>query len=207
MANTGSPIPIGRAGRRCRALTRGDLVTFLVAAMLCSASYCLGIWHNSRGAADSSVLGPSAVVAVPTSCGGGARADDQEPLDFEARHAAESAGLSVSATSGARRTTTSARRALPEQAVTWAGDQHPSRAAEAATTGGDGHRFTDAGAVRAFVDAFFLRVAAAVGAALQVGTLSDTAIVTRRSLGDPTKERFGFLPLAWCVRQDGSFAL
>jgi hypothetical protein len=113
MANT--VLQIGRAcgGRRWRVPTRGDLLTFLVAAMLCSASYYLAIWHNSRGAADSRVLGPSA-----SSCGGvgGARAavDADEPLDFEAHHAAESAGLSVSASASAASTmmTTGARRAL-----------------------------------------------------------------------------------------------
>ncbi|KAF8727878.1 hypothetical protein HU200_018445 [Digitaria exilis] len=102
MANTTSQS--GRSCRRWRAPTRVDLLTFLVAAMLCSASYCLGIWHNSRGAADSRVLGPSAAMS---SCGGdGARAiDADEPLDFVAHHTAESAGLSVS--TSAR--TTSAR--------------------------------------------------------------------------------------------------
>ncbi|KAJ1296542.1 hypothetical protein BS78_01G309300 [Paspalum vaginatum] len=103
MANDVSPR--GRAGRRrCGALTRVDLLTFLLAAALCSASYCLGIWHNSRGATDSRVLmGPGAAVpaAGATSCGG------DEPLDFEARHAAEGAGLSVSST-----TSTGTRRAL-----------------------------------------------------------------------------------------------
>ncbi|RLM97708.1 uncharacterized protein C2845_PM06G25150 [Panicum miliaceum] len=106
MANT---VPqSGRAGgdRRWRAPTRGNLLTFLLAAMLCSAAYCLGLgmWHNSRGAADSRVLGPSAAGAT-SSCGGGA----DEALDFEAHHAAERAGLSVSA---AAARTTGARWAL-----------------------------------------------------------------------------------------------
>ncbi|CAN6300371.1 unnamed protein product [Urochloa humidicola] len=121
MANSQS----GRAGggRRWRAPTRVDLLTFLVAAMLCSASYCLGIWHNSRGAADSRILGSSAATtgAGPSSCrdGDGARAADDadERLDFEAHHGAERAGLSVSS-SAAATWTTSARRALRGAATT-----------------------------------------------------------------------------------------
>ncbi|CAN6294541.1 unnamed protein product [Urochloa humidicola] len=112
MANDGSPSPSpsGRAGRRCGSPTRVDLLTFLVAAMLCSASYCLGIWHNSRGAADSSILGPSAAVdAVPVGATSSCGADADEALDFDAHHAAEDAGLSVSSAAAA---TTSARRAL-----------------------------------------------------------------------------------------------
>ncbi|CAN6306104.1 unnamed protein product [Urochloa humidicola] len=161
MANDGSPSPSprGRVGRRCGSPTRVDLLTFLVAAMLCSASYCLGIWHNSRGAADSSILGPSATVAaVPvgaaSSCGG----DADEPLDFEAHHAAEDAGLSVSSSSAAA---TSARRALrgaaPESTgrsrVAWIRASVDAagvkRWAARVDSGAGGLRFTDAGAVRA----------------------------------------------------------
>ncbi|CAL4931867.1 unnamed protein product [Urochloa decumbens] len=159
MATDDSPSPGGRAGtgRRCGAPTRVDLLTFLVAAMLCSASYCLGVWHNSRGAADSRILGPSAAVAVPvgaatSSCG----ADADEPLDFESHHAAESAGLSVSSSSSsaeAAAATTSARRALrgaaPESRgrnrVAWA----RGSARASAEAGGGGLRLTDAGAVSA----------------------------------------------------------
>ncbi|CAN6324785.1 unnamed protein product [Urochloa humidicola] len=118
MANTVSQSGLAGGGRRWRAPTRVDLLTFLVAAMLCSASYCLGIWHNTRGAADSRVLRPSAATAgaAPSSCGGGdgPRADADKPLDFEAHHAAESAGLSVSASAStaAAAKTTGARRAL-----------------------------------------------------------------------------------------------
>ncbi|OEL27754.1 hypothetical protein BAE44_0011227 [Dichanthelium oligosanthes] len=114
MANTASPRGRGCVGRRLRALTRADFLTFLVAAMLCSASYCLAIWQNSRGAADSRILGPVGVTPLSSCVVGnnGARAAD-EPLDFQAHHAAESAGLSVSASSGAAKTTTTgARRAL-----------------------------------------------------------------------------------------------
>ncbi|XP_025791975.1 uncharacterized protein LOC112873170 [Panicum hallii] len=109
MANTVPQSGRAGGGRRWRAPTRGNLLTFLLAAMLCSAAYCLGlgIWHNSRGAADSRVLEPSAVGAT-SSCGGGA----DEELDFEAHHVAESAGLSVSASSAAAARTTGAQRAL-----------------------------------------------------------------------------------------------
>jgi len=122
MPSTVSPSRRPGGGRwwRWRTLTRGDLLTFLVAAMLCSASYCLAIWHNSRGAADSRVvLGPSAgagAAGASWPCGSDARAgaaDADESLDFEAHHTAESAGLSVSASSAAATTTTTrARRAL-----------------------------------------------------------------------------------------------
>ncbi|CAL4915174.1 unnamed protein product [Urochloa decumbens] len=157
MATDDSPSPGGRAGRRCGAPTRVDLLTFLVAAMLCSASYCLGVWHNSRGAADSRILGPSAAVAVPvgaaaSSCGG----DADEPLDFESHHAAESAGLSVSSSpSSSAAAASSARRALrgaaPESTgrnrvrVAWA----RGSARASSESGGGGVRLTDAGAVRA----------------------------------------------------------
>ncbi|KAL6906492.1 hypothetical protein ACP4OV_004093 [Aristida adscensionis] len=166
MANTGSPSPSGRsgagAGRRPRALTRGNLVTFFVAAMLCSASYCLGIWHNNRGAADSRVLGPSAALVDAGSCDGGgdARADDA-PLDFETHHAADSAGLSVSvsaADAGAK--ATGARRALRGSAAHAVMVGHPSRSTgadggdgRAASVRGDGRRFTHAGTVLAFIEA------------------------------------------------------
>ncbi|XP_062205661.1 uncharacterized protein LOC133907605 [Phragmites australis] len=150
MTNAGSPVgrARARAGRRCGALTRVDLLTFLFAAALCSASYCLAIWHNGRGAADSRVLGPGAVVADATSCGRDARAED-EPLDFEAHHTAEGARLSVSSATA----TTSTRRAL--RGAVWAGN--PARGAAEAAAGerwaarvdGDSLRFTDAGAVRA----------------------------------------------------------
>jgi hypothetical protein len=119
MATNGSPP--GRR-RRCGAVTRVDLVTILVAAMLCSASYCLGIWHNSRGAADSRVLGASVALAAAAAC----RSDD--PLDFEAHHNAEGAGLSVSLSSSTAGTTT--RRAL-----------------RGATPGGTGYRGCWAGIV------------------------------------------------------------
>jgi hypothetical protein len=113
MANDGSP-RARAGGRRCgTTVTRVDLLTFLVAAALCSASYCLGIWHNSRGAADSRVLGPSAALvlgAASSSCGGDA---DETPLDFETHHAAEDAGLSVSASpSATAAASTNARRSL-----------------------------------------------------------------------------------------------
>ncbi|OEL27080.1 hypothetical protein BAE44_0011901 [Dichanthelium oligosanthes] len=66
------------------------LLTFLIAAMLCSASYCLGIWHNSHGVADSRVLGLSTTVAVGVKpCG----VDANEPLDFQVHHAAQGARL------------------------------------------------------------------------------------------------------------------
>lgn len=116
MANNVSPRGhTSGAGRRCcGALTRVDLLTFLLAAALCSASYCLGVWHNSRGDTDSRVLGPSAALAAAgaTSCGG----DSDEPLDFDAHHAAENAGLSVSASAT---TATGTRRAL--RSAAWAG--------------------------------------------------------------------------------------
>ncbi|KAJ1296541.1 hypothetical protein BS78_01G309200 [Paspalum vaginatum] len=106
----------GRRRRRWRDLTRADLLTFVLAATLCSASYCLAIWHNGRGAADSRVLGPNgtAAVVVSSDCRGHARlgaADTDEPLDFEAHHTAESAGLSVSTSAAATRMAR-ARRAL-----------------------------------------------------------------------------------------------
>ncbi|NP_001358573.1 uncharacterized protein LOC100274638 [Zea mays] len=109
MANDGSQSARGGGGGRrccCGALTRVDLLVFLLAAALCSASYCLGVWHNSRGAADSRVLAPSA--GANTYCGDDAR----EPLDFETRHAAEDAGLSAPTTTAAAAGTTSTRRAL-----------------------------------------------------------------------------------------------
>ncbi|CAD6204234.1 unnamed protein product [Miscanthus lutarioriparius] len=148
MANDGSS-PRARGGgtgnRRCcggTLITRVDLLVFLLAAALCSASYCLGIWHNSRGAADSRLLlGPSAAGA--TYCGDDA---DGPPLDFETHHAAEDAGLSVSSTAAAK--TTSTRRALrgaadgstARRGVAWA---------EAGGAGGRSLRFTDAVAVQA----------------------------------------------------------
>jgi hypothetical protein len=86
--------------------------------MLCSASYCLSIWYNNRAAADNRVLVPGAAGAL-WPCGSDAppgaagAADDREPLDFEAHHTAESAGLFVSASPAATTTTTTrARRAL-----------------------------------------------------------------------------------------------
>ncbi|KAF8698447.1 hypothetical protein HU200_035187 [Digitaria exilis] len=136
MANDSSPS--GRPGRRCGTPTRVDLLTILLAAALCSASYYLGIWHNSRGAADSRVLAPSAAVAVvaAASCAG----DSDEPLDFETHHAAEGAGLSVSSSS-------STRRALLGAAP---GRMGLRGAAWVARVGvGGGRRFMDAGAVRA----------------------------------------------------------
>ncbi|CAD6211698.1 unnamed protein product [Miscanthus lutarioriparius] len=84
MPSTVSPSRRPGGGRwwRWRTLTRGDLLTFLVAAMLCSASYCLAIWHNSRGAADSRVvLGPSAgagAAGASWPCGSDARAGAAE---------------------------------------------------------------------------------------------------------------------------------
>ncbi|PWZ54725.1 hypothetical protein Zm00014a_030776 [Zea mays] len=115
-----------RGGRRCccGTLTRADLLVFLLAAALCSASYCLGVWHNSRGAADSRVLAPSAGV---TYCGN----DAGEPLDFETRHAAEDAGLSAPTTAAAAAGTTSTRRAL-----------------RGAADGGIGMAWAEAGGVR-----------------------------------------------------------
>lgn len=67
------------------------LLIFLLAVALCSPPYCLGlgIWHNSRAAADSRFLGSS---VGTTYCGD----DTDEPLHFEAHHAIEGAGLSVS---------------------------------------------------------------------------------------------------------------
>ncbi|CAN6312161.1 unnamed protein product [Urochloa humidicola] len=132
MANTVSQSGrTGGSGRRWRVPTRVDLLTFVVAAMLCSASYCLGIWHNSRGAADSRILGPSAATAgaMPSSCGGGvgARAADDadEPLDFEAHHDAESAGLSVSRMTSARRALRGAGTAAAGWAAARTGDPGP----------------------------------------------------------------------------------
>nr|CAB3495465.1 unnamed protein product [Digitaria exilis] len=143
MANDSSPS--GRPGRRCGTPTRVDLLTILLAAALCSASYYLGIWHNSRGAADSRVLAPSAAVAVvaAASCAG----DSDEPLDFETHHAAEGAGLSVSSSSSSSATATSTRRALLGAAP---GRMGLRGAAWVARVGvGGGRRFMDAGAVRA----------------------------------------------------------
>ncbi|KAG2539838.1 uncharacterized protein LOC120691482 [Panicum virgatum] len=132
--------PSGRGGRRCATPTRVDLLALLLAATLCSASYCLGVWHNSRGAADGRVLAlsPAAAVAVgaASSCGG----DSDGPLDFEARHAAEDAGLSVSATAASTR----ARRALRGAAPGRTGRRG---VASAARVGGSGLRSADAGAV------------------------------------------------------------
>lgn len=136
MANDdGSPRP--RPGRRCcGTLARVDLVTFLIAATLCSASYCLGMWHNSRGAADSRVLAPSAAVAAGgTYCGG----DADEPFDFEAHHDAEGAGLSVS-TRAAKATGT--RRVL--RGVAWAAEAGAGK--RWARVDGGSLRFTDAAA-------------------------------------------------------------
>lgn len=133
MANTVSPSRRPRGAIRWRAPSRGDVLTFLVAAILCYASYYLSIWHNSRGAADSRlVLGPSADAggASPWPCGSDARAGagyTDEPLDFEAHHTAENAGLSVSVSADETRTTTIARRAL-RGAVVWPGN--PGRGAE-----------------------------------------------------------------------------
>nr|TKV95313.1 hypothetical protein SEVIR_9G355100v2 [Setaria viridis] len=146
MANTVPQSGRAGGGRRWRAPTRGDLLTLLVAAMLCSASYCLGIWQNSRGAADSRVLGPSAAATVPTpSCGGGGgarAADANEPLEFEAHHAAESAGLSVSAvatrTTGARRALRGAGTAPASRAVARTGNPVPA-GAEATAAGKSEH--------------------------------------------------------------------
>ncbi|RLN16966.1 uncharacterized protein C2845_PM02G21930 [Panicum miliaceum] len=139
MANDGSPR--GRAGRRCGTPARADLLALLLAAALCSAFYCLGMWHNSRGAADSRVLGPAAAVAVgaTSSCAG----DSDEPLDFEAHHAAEDAGLSVSATAAS----TGARRALRGAAPGRSGHRGVQWAARVGV--GSGLRFADAGAVHA----------------------------------------------------------
>ena len=139
MANDGSPS--GRGGRGCGTPTRVDLLALLLAAVLCSASYCLGLWHNSRGAAGSRVLalGPAAAVPVGAtlSCAG----DSDEPLDFEAHHNAEDAGLSVSATAAS----TGARRALRGAATGRTGYRGAASAARA--VGGSGLRFADAGAV------------------------------------------------------------
>ncbi|KAF8727875.1 hypothetical protein HU200_018442 [Digitaria exilis] len=141
MANDGSPS--GRPGRRCGTPTRVDLLTILLAAALCSASYYLGIWHNSRGAADSRVLAPSAAVAVvAASCAG----DSDEPLDFETHHAAEGAGLSVSSSSSSA-TATSTRRALLGAAPGRTGIRGAAWVARVGV--GGGRRFMDAGDVRA----------------------------------------------------------
>jgi len=148
MANDGSS-PRARGGgtgnRRCcggTLITRVDLLVFLLAAALCSASYCLGIWHNSRGAADSRLLlGPSAAGA--TYCGDDA---DGPPLDFETHHAAEDAGLSVSSTAAAK-TTTRTRRALRGGAAD--GSKVHRGVAWAEAGGGGSLRFTDAVAVQA----------------------------------------------------------
>lgn len=144
MANDGSPR--ARAGRRCcgALVTRVDLLVFLLAAALCSASYCLGIWHNSRGAADSRVLlGPSAAGAGAgaTYCGDDA---DGPPLDFETHHAAEDAGLSVSTAAAGAKTTTSTRRALLRADAADDGSTARRGVAWAEATGaGRSLRFTD----------------------------------------------------------------
>ncbi|CAD6211697.1 unnamed protein product [Miscanthus lutarioriparius] len=141
MANDGSSPRTrggGTGGRRwCGTLiTRVDLLIFLLTAALCSASYCLAIWHNSRGAADSRVLlGPSAAGA--THCGD----DADKPLDFETHHAAEDAGLSVSSTAAAK-TTTRTRRALRGGAAD--GSKVHRGVAWAEAGGGGSLRFTDA---------------------------------------------------------------
>uniref|UniRef100_A0A0E0F029 Methyltransferase n=1 Tax=Oryza meridionalis TaxID=40149 RepID=A0A0E0F029_9ORYZ len=181
-------MPNAGAARRCGRATHVDLLTVVLAAMLCWASYTLSIWHNSRGAADSSVLG---LVVGATVCG-----DADEELDFEARHAAEDAGLSVS--SSARRALSSSGPPAPAAAgttvsryrapfpwpasrgVVWAGNS--ARGAEAtADAGGGGKkwarvdgdmlRFTDAGAVRAHADVVLRLVAAPVRAAVDVGAM------------------------------------
>jgi hypothetical protein len=145
MANYGSPGRRAGVRRMCGAVTRVYLVTVLVAAMLCSASYCLGIWHNSRGATDSRVLGPSVTLADAATCGG------DGPLDFEAHHSAERAGLSVSSSSGS----TSTRRTL-RGAAPGGGTDLEYRSAFTRWTAGDwwaglvgGGSFRFAGAVRA----------------------------------------------------------
>ncbi|CAM0956422.1 unnamed protein product [Alopecurus aequalis] len=107
--------PSGRA-RACRRwCARGDLFTLVIAAMLCSATYCFSIWHNGRSAPEKIVIGPAALVAADgAQCRGDA---DAAELDFEAHHTAERAGLSVSSTA-----TVTGRRALrsvPEPVDTW----------------------------------------------------------------------------------------
>ena len=57
MATDGSPLGRGDRGRV-------DLLALLLAAVLCSASYCLGLWQNSRGAAGSRVLALGLAAAV-----------------------------------------------------------------------------------------------------------------------------------------------
>lgn len=152
MANDGSS-PRARGGgtgsgrRWCGThITRVDLLIFLLAAALCSASYCLGIWHNSRGVADSRVLlllGPSAAGA--TSCGD----DADKPLDFETHHAAEDAGLSVSSTAAAAKTTTGTRRALRGGAAGGSTARRGVAWTEAGAGGGSLRWFTDAVGVQA----------------------------------------------------------
>lgn len=186
MANTGSPSSRAGDSRRRSSITRGDLLTVAVAAMLCTASYSLSIWNNSRGKADSSALGLGTVVVGEMFCGGDAWADDV--LDFEAHHTAEKAGLSVSTAAP----TPSERRALRGEApmgtgyrgpfpwpasrgVVWAGNS--ARGAEAADgkgwarVDGDKLRFTDAVAIRAYADAIFQLVSAPVRTALDVGAM------------------------------------
>uniref|UniRef100_A0A0D9XLP1 Uncharacterized protein n=1 Tax=Leersia perrieri TaxID=77586 RepID=A0A0D9XLP1_9ORYZ len=116
MANAGSP-PISRAGaggaRRCGGrLTRVDLLTVALAGMLCWASYTLSVWHNNRGAADSSVLRGGAAGGGYTACG-----DADEELDFASHHAADDAGLSVSSGAAANPTPRRALRATATAAA------------------------------------------------------------------------------------------
>uniref|UniRef100_A0A0E0R1I4 Methyltransferase n=1 Tax=Oryza rufipogon TaxID=4529 RepID=A0A0E0R1I4_ORYRU len=185
-------MPNAGAARRCGRATHVDLLTVVLAAMLCWASYTLSIWHNSRGAADSSVLG---LVVGATVCG-----DADEELDFEARHAADDAGLSVSsgpANSRVRRAlsssgpapaaagTTVSRYRAPfpwpaSRGVVWAGNsaRGAKAAADAAAAAnkwarvdGDMLRFTDAAAVRAYAYVVLRLVAAPVRAAVDVGAM------------------------------------
>ncbi|KAG8092325.1 hypothetical protein GUJ93_ZPchr0012g18766 [Zizania palustris] len=191
MPNTGSP-PRSRpgsaagagAGRRCGKVTRVDLLTVVLAATLCSASYSLSIWHNSRGAAEGSVLG---LVAGHAVCG-----DADEELDFEAHHTAENAGLSVSEPSSSARRELRAEGApagniyrVPfpwpvSRAVVWAGNSARglavAKAAAAAAerwarVDGDMLRFTDSSAVRAYADVVLRLVAAPVRTALDIGAM------------------------------------
>jgi hypothetical protein len=189
-------MPNAGAARRCGRATHVDLLTVVLAAMLCWASYTLSIWHNSRGAADSSVLG---LVVGATVCG-----DADEELDFEARHAADDAGLSVSsgpANSRVRRAlsssgpapaaagTTVSRYRAPfpwpaSRGVVWAGNsaRGAKAAADAAAAAhkwarvdGDMLRFTDAAAVRAYAYVVLRLVAAPVRAAVDVGAMVSAA--------------------------------
>ncbi|XP_040384199.1 probable methyltransferase PMT16 [Oryza brachyantha] len=209
MPNTGS-LPGGRAGpggaRRCGRVTRVDLLTVVLAAMLCWASYTLSIWHNSRGAADSSVLG--GIGGAGTVCGGA-----DEELDFETRHGAEDAGLSVSSGAG----NPSARRALravtsrfrgpfpwpASRGVVWAGNSAHGAEAVAAAGGdsrwarldGDVLRFRDAGAVRAYADAVLRLIGAPVRTALDVGAMHGgnwaTELLSRGVLTVPVAAPWG----------------